>query len=326
MAQRRDLKGARFGKLTVLEEMKERQSGYVVWRCRCDCGKEILVNSRRLLTGTVDNCGCIERMTARRGNIAEDLSGRKFGRLTVLERVENTNGRTCWRCRCECGKEKMAAARGLKSGKVRSCGCLAREKGTNSIDLSGKEFGKLTALYPTEKRSGKGSVFWHCRCDCGNETDVTEVDLVHGRRRSCGCLKMENQKHIGEGLHRIDGTCVEILEKRKHRKDNKSGFRGVFQMKNGKYRVNIGFRGKKYYVGCFERYEEAVQMRLKMEQLMHERFIEAYHVWKEKADQDPLWEKEHPFQFELNWEKKAGDAEFGADSGCVKTAGSVSKK
>ena len=72
---------------------------------------------------------------------------------------------------------------------------------------------------------------------CGNEIDVSEDKLVHG----------------------IDGTYVEILEKRKHRSDNKSGFRGVYRLKNGKFRVVIGFKGKKYTVGIFHTFEEAVQ-------------------------------------------------------------------
>ena len=223
MARRRELTGERFGRLTVIEKTEERQTGYIVWRCRCDCGNEILVNTRQLLRGTVDSCGCMEKMTVRRGNMAENLKGKRFGNLTVIERAENVKGRT----------------------------------------------------------------YWRCRCDCGNETDVTEVGLMHGSYQSCGCLKAENQKNIRKRLHRIDGTCVEILEKRKHRKDNKSGFRGVSQLKNGKYRVDIGFQGKRFYVGCYDTYEEAVQIRLDAEHLMHDGFIEAYYEWKKKADDNP---------------------------------------
>ena len=47
----------------------------------------------------------------------------------------------------------------------RGCGMRAK-------DLTGQRFGRLTALYPTNRRDYKGSVIWHCRCDCGNETDV----------------------------------------------------------------------------------------------------------------------------------------------------------
>lgn len=53
-----------------------------------------------------------------------DLSGRTFGRLTVGERIANIQGRTAWRCQCECSGTKETTGDALQSGKTRSCGCL----------------------------------------------------------------------------------------------------------------------------------------------------------------------------------------------------------
>ena len=269
MARGKDLTGQRFGKLTVVRKTEERREGYVVWHCRCDCGRELDVDTKRLSRGTVRDCGCVPKEDARNGCVAEDLTGKIFGHLTVIERTENRKGRTCWLCRCECGNLKAVTAHDLKAGKVKSCGCGNFAGNRIRIDLSGKRFGRLTALFPTEKRDRKGSVYWHCRCDCGNETDVTESGLVHGNYRSCGCLKSENQKNISKQLHMVDGTCVEMLEKRKYRRDNTSGFRGVYQLKNRKYRVDIGFKGKRFYIGCFEDYDDAVRARLEAEKMIH---------------------------------------------------------
>ena len=47
------------------------------------------MNTRRLKKGVITDCGCIPKKTARRGNQAEDLTGRRFGYLTVLHRTEN---------------------------------------------------------------------------------------------------------------------------------------------------------------------------------------------------------------------------------------------
>ena len=304
MARGKDLTGQRFGKLTVIEQTDRRQDRYILWRCRCDCGGEVLASTKRLMRGTVRDCGCVPRSDARRGSIAEDLTGQRFGSLTVVSRAENQNGRTSWLCRCDCGNEKIATAHDLKAGKVKSCGCLRYEHGYNRVDLTGSRFGRLTALYPTEKRDRKGSIYWHCRCDCGNETDVTESGLVHGNYRSCGCLKLENQKNISKQLHMIDGTCLEILENRKYRRDNKSGFRGVCQLRNRRYRVDIGFKGRRFYVGCYEDYDEAVRARLKAEEMIHGGFVKAYYAWKQKADEDPEWGEENPLVFEVD--KKNG--------------------
>lgn len=57
----------------------------------------------------------------------QDLKGRVFGKLTVLEYAETRGKRAYWRCRCECGKEKVICSRQLLStrrSKTRSCGCL----------------------------------------------------------------------------------------------------------------------------------------------------------------------------------------------------------
>lgn len=53
MANGLKLEGQRFGHLTVLKKLDERENRYVVWLCRCDCGNEIKVNTRHLMRGTV---------------------------------------------------------------------------------------------------------------------------------------------------------------------------------------------------------------------------------------------------------------------------------
>lgn len=58
----------------------------------------------------------------------KDLTGQKFGRLTVLERAKNnTRGQSMWRCKCDCGNTWTGLGTSLISGNTQSCGCLARE-------------------------------------------------------------------------------------------------------------------------------------------------------------------------------------------------------
>lgn len=60
-----------------------------------------------------------------------DLIGQKFGRLIVIAKAPNksSDGRIMWICQCECGNPNNKIVRGtdLKSGKTKSCGCLATE-------------------------------------------------------------------------------------------------------------------------------------------------------------------------------------------------------
>lgn len=241
----------------------------------------------------------------RAGRTAEDLSGRRFGRLTVVRRAESKNNRTRWVCRCDCGQEKTVTSRDLKSGRVKSCGCLYRDRaGKNRKDITGREFGRLTVLYPTERRDSHGVIYWKCRCSCGNQTEATVSSLLNGTCKSCGCLKKENQDKLKSRLHHVDGTCVEFLESRKKRKDNKSGFRGVYKIKSGKYRVSIGFRGERIYLGLYDAFDDAVKARLTAENELYGKFIGTYRKWEGKATSNPEWAREHPFKMTIpeNWE------------------------
>src|SRR5258707_13343447 len=57
-----------------------------------------------------------------------DLTGMQFGRLLVLGRASNSrNGAPRWHCRCDCGELTVSDGFTLRSGKARSCGCLAAD-------------------------------------------------------------------------------------------------------------------------------------------------------------------------------------------------------
>ena len=295
----RELKGMRFGLLKAVERTDRHEDGYFVWRCECECGGEAFVNTKHLLRGTVTHCGCIPKTTARNGSIAEDLTGRRFGEWTVLKRVPNKNKRVMWDCRCSCGTKRVISAHDLKAGKTRSCRNPVHRHLYNRKDLTNQQFGILTAQFPLNKRDRKGSVYWHCICECGNSADVTEDALVQGTCKSCGCLKEKAQKNIPNTLHRIDGTCVEILERRKYRRDNTSGFRGIYRRRNGKYKVVIGFKRRQFCLGTYESFEEAVNVRLQAERLVHDGFIEAYYMWSQKAAAEPGWGEQHPLIFDV---------------------------
>jgi hypothetical protein len=60
-----------------------------------------------------------------------DLTGRRFGRLTVLVLSGSTDhGARVWLVRCDCGNEKQVRGNSLKTGDVKSCGCLNRDRRT----------------------------------------------------------------------------------------------------------------------------------------------------------------------------------------------------
>ena len=59
----------------------------------------------------------------------KDLTGQKFGRVTVLRYVgQNSSRNSIWDCRCDCGVEFQTVGHHLLTGATRSCGCYRKEK------------------------------------------------------------------------------------------------------------------------------------------------------------------------------------------------------
>ena len=295
-----DLIGQRFGMLTVLGDSGERRAGSVLWRCRCDCGGEILLIRRELTGGYAANCGCVPRMRKPHGE-AEDLTGQRFGRLTVLGRTENVrNNRTLWRCRCDCGRECQVLALRLKTGRTQSCGCKKHDPSPNLRDLTGQRFGRLVAEYPVRNAAKSNMAVWHCRCDCGGETEVSAASLLRGLTRSCGCLNQEVRSKMHDHLHYQDDTWLErLVRAQKNTEKNKAGFRGLFLTKSGSYRAMTTFRKVHYTLGYYKDFADAVRARLEAEECLHAGYLAACERYRERAEQDPEWARENPFYYEV---------------------------
>lgn len=144
---------------------------------------------------------------------------------------------------------------------------------TKKLDLTGQRFGSLTVLHPAENIKGKTA--WVCRCDCGRETVVKTVYLRNGHARHCGC--MNGNPNSALGLTYVDGTCVEMLRAKTVRKNNTSGVPGV-DWRAGKqlWRAAICFKGKRYYLGCYHTFEEAVKARKRAEEELHDNFLREF--------------------------------------------------
>ena len=123
-----------------------------------------------------------------------DLSNQRFGRLTVVERVENkSKNRVRWSCICDCGNTVHVNGNKLREGSTKSCGCI------RVMDLSGQKFGRLTVIRLSEVRTNKGEAQWICQCECGNICEVRAYNLRGCHTKSCGCLQKEAfERFVGE--------------------------------------------------------------------------------------------------------------------------------
>lgn len=228
-----------------------------------------------------------------------DLTGQKFGKLTVIRRAGLEKNRVIWECRCDCGNTAYTTTGRLRKGISQNCGCEKIPGRRMRNDLTGQRFGNLTAIRPTGRTNSTGILMWECRCDCGNIIEVGSSSLKRGNNKSCGCLKIKSQRMVRDRLHIIDGTCVEWVNGRKQRFDNKTGHAGVFMRKNGRFSATIGFKKKIYSLGTYDTYVEALDARVWAEDEIHKGFVRSYEAWKEKAGEDPSWAQANPFIFNV---------------------------
>ena len=121
-----DITGNRYGRLTVIERAESivLPSGQIktAWRCKCDCGNEVIIRVCDLKSGKTKSCGCYKKDFR-----VNDLTGKKFGRLTVLRKADNKGHGIEWLCQCDCGNQTVVRSDRLVTGHCTSCGCYSKE-------------------------------------------------------------------------------------------------------------------------------------------------------------------------------------------------------
>lgn len=213
----RSLIGLRFGSLVVVNRAEDyvaprTKRRYTQWLCLCDCGNKTVVLSNNLRSGSIKSCGC------KSPHKLQDLSGRIFGKLTVLHMTEpyiNLRGRRLiqYLCQCECGNQVYELANTLRSGDVTSCGCSVMSKGELLV-------AKWLAIHHIEYESHKSFPdclsnngyrlnfdFYipdkHVLIECNGIQHYTSVDffggdeqLLHQRQNDYIKEKYANNKHF----------------------------------------------------------------------------------------------------------------------------------
>ena len=122
--------GKRFGRLVVIKHIEGKH-----WLCKCDCGNDKIANKDSLIMGHTKSCGCLVSEVARKNGSKSriDLSGKRIGKLTVLE----YKGHGFWLCKCDCGNTKEILANNLtrKKKPTQSCGCANTLEAANKTNF-----------------------------------------------------------------------------------------------------------------------------------------------------------------------------------------------
>ncbi len=169
-----DYSGKKIGRVSVIS-LNCMRSGGTQWNCRCACSEEFICWNASFRRG--EKFECKKCMNERKRGV--DLTGRKYGRWTVLNRTLDSNNKTTWFCRCDCGNDGYVATYALgRKGKSESCGCLGRKMKSKHVN---------TTLYPPAHGLSK-SRFYACK-----------TSLIH---------KCYNEKHVSYGLYGGSGITV----------------------------------------------------------------------------------------------------------------------
>jgi 5-methylcytosine-specific restriction endonuclease McrA len=108
-----------------------------------------------------------------------DITGQRFGKLTVLELYGKKGHDFLWVCKCDCGNLKNIRGSDLKNGKSKTCG---KHK---IINFENKQIGMLKILKMLPERKEKGRVVWQCECKCGEIVKVSSAGLLKNKINAC---------------------------------------------------------------------------------------------------------------------------------------------
>jgi len=217
--------GDRYGQLVVIgrdfEEEDRRvahsQQRRAYYICQCDCGSRKSFSGASLRRGKTKSCGC-SKHNRRQGIGAKDLTGTKFGNLTVLQRDElaefGAGRHVKWLCKCSlCGTVKSIRSSDLRRGIVFDCGCTLSDRISErcTVNLHGAIFGYLRVIdQDISVTRGTGvHAYWNCVCElCGRHESISSSSLRSGRKIMCHncCKKSVGETKISEILtsHNIE--------------------------------------------------------------------------------------------------------------------------
>lgn len=186
------------------------------------------------------------------GSFRIDLSGQKFGKLTVVKYAgKDKRNRALFYCKCECGNSKVVRGNHIAKGSIKSCGCLQgynKNKRDRARYHVGEAHNKLTIIdvdynNKNRKQPGYRQHLMVCKCSCGSSKKVlaTYSQLTKGQTKSCGCYKNEQSsirgyriglKNCKKGNH--IKWCVDGLQLR-------SGFEVLFVLGLKRYGIHFEY-------------------------------------------------------------------------------------
>ena len=223
-----------------------------------------------------------------------DLTGQRFGRLTVVEKEGSREYRPgryriYWRCKCDCGNECSAHTTDLRAGKVKSCGCLrkvildtigVRTRSHNRFFIYGNVVHVFFNNKPGEMladldvwNAWASAYCWHLTANGYAATGYNGKNTLFHNIAFPNCKNGIVADHING--NRLDNRMenLRLVNRAQNnmnkglRSDNTSGHTGVSWDKlKGKWVVQIQVDGKNKHIGRYASKKDAINARIKAEE------------------------------------------------------------
>lgn len=202
----------------------------------------------------------------------ENLTGKTFGQLKVIEKVDNgkSTNEALWRCQCSCGAECFVLGSTLKRRTVRNVCDSSKHMKMRLTDFVGKEYGYLKIEEVTNQKDKYGNFLLRCRCLlCGGEKITILNYLKRGLVKSCGCIPRELYEPQKPIRQRNSNKLRRPFAPRKNDISTIDNPVGVHQ-RGAKWYAFIVYKRKFIHLGVFDNIEDAIAARNKAVDKYHE--------------------------------------------------------
>lgn len=229
----KDITNMKFGYLTAIEPTNQKCRGEIIWKCKCECGKEILLPAPRLLSGNTLSCGCLKKEVLKRNKKYYDGTSLV---QSMDEKVKSKNAKSGY-TGVVLKRNKWQAYITYK-GKRYSLGCYFELQ--DAIDARKKAKDLI-------RKDAEGLLDFYAEMEKFFPTLPIKEKTI---------IKIANENIIHKSYTAIA-----------KRKDNKSGHTGVYY-KRDHWEASISYRKVRYHLGKFDSFEDAVKAREKAERLI----------------------------------------------------------
>lgn len=273
-----------FGKLKVIEETTKRLNKSIVWKCQCECGEIIELSTKELRNDGIIQCRKCGLNREPKNNILENIIGKKFNHLTVLEKTnKKQSGKNLYKCECDCNNKTIIYINrtDLQNGHTKSCGCHRKKYNIGDIINNRK-------IIDFSRKNNDNRFYYKCKClFCNREYEILAHTL--SKTFSCGCQKSIGEYNILQILHENNISYI----KEYCLKNSSLRFDFAILNDNGNIIRLIEFDGEQHYEcnvknsgwNTYEKYQNTLQNDLAKNQLAKENNIPLIRI--------PYWERDN---------------------------------